>query len=367
MGIINSILTWVMKKRIHQIGLFIKYPYEVQEEIFRKLIQTASQTEFGRQYKFGEITTYNQFCSRVPIHSYEDIYPYINRLMRGEQNVLWPSEIKWFSKSSGTTNARSKFIPVSQEALEDCHFKGGKDLLSIYVNNFPETKLFDGKGLAVGGSHQINEFDPTATSYYGDVSAVIMQNLPPWAQFIRTPSLETALMNNWEEKIVRMANEATLDNVTHVAGVPTWTILLLQKILEIKGKSNITEVWPNLEVFFHGAVSFKPYKGLFQSIIPTTSMNYWETYNASEGFFGIQDRSNKEDLLLMLDYGIFYEFIPMDEIEKENPKTVTLDGVELNKNYALVITTNAGLWGLARGGRSRSPSARAGSRGSGSR
>lgn len=344
MGLINSILTWVMKKRIHQIELFIKYPHDVQEEIFRKLIQTASQTEFGRQYKFNEINTYDQFCSRVPIHSYEDIYPYINRLMRGEQNVLWPSEIKWFSKSSGTTNARSKFIPVSQEALEDCHFKGGKDLLSIYVNNFPETRLFDGKGLAVGGSHQINEFDPTATSFYGDVSAVIMQNLPPWAQFIRTPSLETALMNNWEEKIIRMANEATLDNVTHVAGVPTWTILLLQKILEIKGKKNITEVWPNLEVFFHGAVSFKPYRNLFQSVIPSSRMNYWETYNASEGFFGIQDRSNKEDLLLMLDYGIFYEFIPMDEIEKENPKTITLDGVELNKNYAMVISTNAGLW-----------------------
>lgn len=333
-----------MKKRIHQIELFIKYPHDVQEEIFRKLIQTANQTEFGRKYKFNEINKYDQFCSRVPIHSYEDIYPYINRLMRGEQNVLWPSEIKWFSKSSGTTNARSKFIPVSQEALEDCHFKGGKDLLSIYVNNFPETKLFDGKGLAVGGSHQINEFDPTATSFYGDVSAVIMQNLPPWAQFIRTPSLETALMNNWEEKIVRMANEATLDNVTHVAGVPTWTILLLQKILEIKGRENITEVWPNLEVFFHGAVSFKPYRNLFQTVIPSNQMNYWETYNASEGFFGIQDRSNEEDLLLMLDYGIFYEFIPMEEIENENPKTVTLDSVELNKNYAMVITTNAGLW-----------------------
>ncbi len=344
MGLINSILTWVMKKRIHQIELFIKYPNEVQEEIFRKLLQTASQTEIGKQYQFSEINTYEKFISRIPIHTYEDIYPYIGRVMRGEQNVLWPTEIKWFSKSSGTTNARSKFIPVSQEALDDCHFKGGKDLLSIYVNNFPETKMFDGKGLGVGGSHQINEFDPTASSYYGDVSAVLMQNLPPWAQFIRTPSLETALMNNWEEKIVRMAEEAMLENVRHIAGVPTWTVLLLQKILEIKGKKDITEVWPDLEVFFHGAVSFKPYRSLFQSIIPSDRMNYWETYNASEGFFGIQDRSNKEDLLLMLDYGIFYEFIPMEEFEKENPKTICLAGVELNKNYAMVITTNAGLW-----------------------
>lgn len=344
MGLINSILTWVMKKRIHQMELFMKYPDEVQEEVFRKLIATAATTEFGRKYHFGEITSYDRFVDRVPVHSYEQIFPYIERLMRGEQNVLWPTEIKWFSKSSGTTNARSKFIPVSPEALEDCHFKGGKDLLSIYVNNVPDTHLFDGKGLAVGGSHQINEYDPTNTSFYGDVSAVIMQNLPPWAQFIRTPSLETALMNNWEEKIERLAKETIFDNVTHIAGVPTWTILLLQRILEQRGKQNIREVWPNLEVFFHGAVSFKPYRSLFQSIIPDSGMRYWETYNASEGFFGIQDLSDREEMLLMLDYGIFYEFIPTEELDADTPKAVRLNQVELNKNYAMVITTNAGLW-----------------------
>ncbi|MDL5048601.1 GH3 auxin-responsive promoter family protein [Oscillatoria amoena NRMC-F 0135] len=333
-----------MKKRIHQMELFIKYPHEVQDEIFRKLIQTAKATEFGRKYDFGSIGTYGVFCDRVPVHSYEEIFPYINRLMKGEQNILWPSEIKWFSKSSGTTNARSKFIPVSQEALDDCHFKGGKDLLSIFVNNNPNTKIFDGKGLAVGGSHQINEFDPTASSHYGDVSAVIMQNLPVWAEFIRTPKLETALMSNWEEKIEKLARETVVENVTNIAGVPTWTILLIQRVVEISGMKNIAEVWPNLEVFFHGAVSFRPYRSLFQELIPKSGMVYWEIYNASEGFFGIQDQKHSEELLLMLDYGIFYEFIPMDEMDKENPRALRLSEVELNKNYAMVISTNAGLW-----------------------
>jgi len=333
-----------MKKRIHQIELFIKYPHDVQEELFKKLIQTAKTTEFGTRYDFPSINTYQQFAQRVPVHTYEQMFPYIERLMRGEQNILWPTEIKWFSKSSGTTNARSKFIPVSQEALEDCHFKGGKDLLSIYVNNYPETKIFDGKGLAVGGSHQINEFDPSASSYYGDVSAVIMQNLPHWAQFIRTPSLETALMGNWEEKIDKMARETANVNVTNIAGVPTWTVLLIQKIVELEGKKNILEVWPNLEVFFHGAVSFTPYRSLFKSLIPSNGMHYWETYNASEGFFGIQDQTNSEEMLLMLDYGIFYEFIPIEQLDTENPTLLRLDEVELGKNYAMVISTNAGLW-----------------------
>ncbi len=344
MGLLNSILTWVMKKRIHQMELFMKYPHEVQEEIFRKLVNTARFTEFGIKYDFASINSYRQFNDRLPVHSYEDIYPYIERLMRGEQNILWPSEIKWFSKSSGTTNARSKFIPVSEEALEDCHYKAGKDLISMYVNNYPNTKMFDGKGLGVGGSHQVNEYDPTATSHYGDVSAVIMQNLPLWAEFIRTPSLETALMSNWEEKIERMALETSEENVTNIAGVPTWTVLLIQRIVELKGAKNILEVWPNLEVFFHGAVSFTPYRGLFNKLIPDPKMTYWEIYNASEGFFGIQDQRNSEEMLLMLDYGIFYEFIPMEELDKPQPKILRLGDVELNKNYAMVITTNAGLW-----------------------
>ena len=333
-----------MKKRIHQIELFMKYPHDVQDEILKKLLQSAKNTEFGRKYDFNSIDNYEQFRERVPVSSYEEMFPYIERLMRGEQNILWPSEIKWFSKSSGTTNARSKFIPVSTEALEDCHFKGGKDLLSIYVNNHPDTKIFDGKGLGVGGSYQLNEYDSSATSYYGDVSAVIMQNLPEWAEFIRTPCLDTALMNNWEEKIEKMAHETADVNVTSIAGVPTWTILLIQKIVEAQGKKNITEVWPNLEVFFHGAVAFGPYRNLFKKLIPKKGMQYWETYNASEGFFGIQDLLNSEELLLMLDYGIFYEFIPVEELDAENPKAVRLNEVQKDKNYAMVISTNAGLW-----------------------
>lgn len=322
----------------------MKYPHEVQEEVLKRLLSTASFTEFGKKYSFDELVNYEDFKKRIPVHTYEQIFPFIERLMRGEQNILWPSEVKWFAKSSGTTNARSKFIPVSPEALEECHFKGGKDLLSIYVNNFPETKIFDGKGLAIGGSHQINEFDSSASSYYGDVSAVIMQNLPPWAEFIRTPSLDVALMGNWEEKIDRIAGSTAKVNVTHIAGVPTWTVLLLQRILELEKKDNIVEVWPNLEVFFHGAVAFRPYKNLFKSIIPSESMRYWETYNASEGFFGIQDQKDSDQLLLMLDYGIFYEFIPMEEWDKEYPDAVSLADVELGRNYAMVITTNAGLW-----------------------
>lgn len=333
-----------MKKRIHDIELFIKYPHDVQQELFKKLLSEAKNTEFGKKYEFKSIANYQQYKERVPVHAYETLFPYIERLMRGEQNILWPSEITWFAKSSGTTNARSKFIPVSPEALEDCHFKGGKDLISIYVNNYPETKMFTGKGLTIGGSHQINEYDPNANSYYGDVSAVIMQNLPLWAQLIRTPKLDVALMDKWEEKIEKMAAITSEENVTNLVGVPTWTILLIQRVLELKGKDNILEIWPNLEVFFHGAVAFTPYRELFKKLIPKADMNYCETYNASEGFFGIQDQKDSNELLLMLDYGIFYEFIPFDQINNSDPQTISLDEVEVGKNYAMLITTNSGLW-----------------------
>lgn len=324
--------------------LFMKYPHEVQDEVLKKLIAAGRYTQFGQKYSFEDLVNYEDFKKRVPVHTYEQLYPYIERLLHGEQNILWPSEVKWFAKSSGTTNARSKFIPVTSEALEDCHFKGGKDLYSIFINNYPNTKIFSGKGLAIGGSCRVNEYDPTSTSRYGDVSAVIMQNLPPWAEFIRTPSLEVALMDNWEEKIEKLARETARVDVTQIAGVPTWTVLLLQYILALEKKQSMLEVWPNLEVFFHGAVAFAPYKNLFKSLIPGDQMKYWETYNASEGFFGIQDQKDSEDLLLMLDYGVFYEFIPMEEVDKEFPDAIGLQDVEIGKNYAMVITTNAGLW-----------------------
>ena len=324
--------------------LFKKYPLEVQNELFEKLLKQAKDTEYGKKYDFASISSQTQFSERVPVVSYEELFPYISRIMKGEQNLLWPSETRWFAKSSGTTNAKSKFIPVSPEALDDCHFKGGKDLLSIYFNNNPQSKLFDGKGLAIGGSQQINQFDPTMSSYYGDVSAVIMKNLPLWAQFVRTPSLDIALMDEWEEKIERMAEATANENVTSISGVPTWSILLLQRILEIKNKATIQEVWPNLEVFIHGAVAFPPYKSIFQNLIGNPDMHFLETYNASEGFFGIQDSFNSDELLLMLDYGIYYEFIPFENIQQENPETLSLDQVEVGKNYAMVISTNAGLW-----------------------
>lgn len=344
MQFLNTILTWIIKKRITQMEHFMKNPHEVQSDMLKKLLSAARNTEIGKKYRFDEIASYDQFRNRIPTNTYEQLFPLIERTMRGEQNLLWPSEIKWFAKSSGTTNARSKFIPVSEEALEDCHFKGGKDLLSIYVNHYPETKVFAGKSLAVGGSIYNNEYDPSASSFYGDVSAVIMQNLPPWAQFIRTPSLDVALMSDWEEKIEKLAREALKSDVTNIAGVPTWTVLLLQKILDLERKDNVLEVWPNLEVFFHGAVSFKPYRTLFKSLIPFDRMVYWETYNASEGFFGIQDQPDSEELLLMLDYGVFYEFIPMEDLDSDSPKAISLADVQVGKNYAMIITTNGGLW-----------------------
>ncbi len=344
MKLINSIVSWALKKRIHQIELFLKYPHDVQDELFKTLISNGINTEFGKENGFSKIKNIEHYQKNVPINSYEKLFPYIERLMRGEQNILWPTEVKWFAKSSGTTNSRSKFIPVTTESLEECHNKGGKDMLSIYVNNYPNSNIFGGRGLAIGGSHQINEYDPTSTSYYGDVSAVIMQNLPLWAQIIRTPSLDVALMDKWEEKIEKMALETSKVNVTNLAGVPTWTILLIQKVIEITGKNSIMDVWPELEAFFHGAVAFDPYRALFKELIPNPDMHYMETYNASEGFFGIQDETDKTEFLLMLDYGIYYEFIAAEDIKDENPKVYRLDQVKTGKNYAMIISTNAGLW-----------------------
>jgi len=343
MALLHSVLSWLMKKRYHQIELFMKYPHEVQEEWLKRLINNGRDTEWGRKYDYKSISNYNDFVSRVPISDYEDLKPYINRLRKGEQNILWNSEIKLFAKSSGTTADKSKFIPVSQEALEECHYKGGKDMLSIYCNNYPDTLVFDGRGLAMGGSHRISEIN-NEIYYDGDLSALIVEHLPTWAEFIRVPKKSVALMDEWESKIEKMALTTINHNVTNMLGVPSWTLLLLRRILEITGKSNMLEVWPNLEVFFHGGVNFEPYRKQFEEIIPSEKMQYMETYSASEGFFGLQDQANSDELLLMLDYGIFYEFLPMDQLESENPKVLRLKDVELNTNYALVISTNGGLW-----------------------
>ena len=342
MPIINSIVTWLNFKRLYQINLFKKFPFDAQREVLFSLIDRAKDTEFGKKYDFNSIKSIEEFQQRVPVHSYEKIQPYVNRLMRGEQNILWPSEIKWFAKSSGTTSDKSKFIPVSRETLEDSHFRGGKDILAIYTQNFPETNIFKGKGLTLGGSHQINKINNE--SFYGDLSAILIENLPFWTYFIKTPSQEIALMSEWEEKLEKIADATIKENVTSIAGVPSWMLVLLRYVLEKTGKKNVLEVWPNLELFTHGGVSFEPYREQYAKLIPKENMNYLETYNASEGFFAIQDEPGTGEMLLMLDYGIFYEFIPMDEFDAENPKAVHIDDVKIGKNYAIVITTNSGLW-----------------------
>lgn len=340
MRIVDNIIKSLLTKRLPQIELFKKKPLEVQERILMKLVQKSQNTEWGKKYDYKHIKNPETFQQRVPVSSYEDIFPYIERMLRGEQNILWGSKINWFSKSSGTTNARSKFIPVSWESLRECHFRGGKDVLALYIANNPQTRFFWGRGLSIGGSFQTN---PEWTqSFFGDISAVVVQNLPKWAQALRTPPLEIAMLDKWEEKIEAMVKLTPKQNVTSILGVPTWTIVLLQKLLERENKSHIEEIWPNLEVFIHGAVSFKPYRELFKSLAP--SIHYLETYNASEGFFGLQDDISRDDMLLMLDYGIYYEFIPIHELENESPKVCSLDEVELGKNYAMLITTSGGLW-----------------------
>ncbi len=344
MPFLNSFFTWIIKKRVHQIELFKQYPNEVQRDVFFRLISDAKNTEFGKKYKFDSIKTYKEFQEQVPFSTYEQLFPYIERMMKGEQNVLWPTNINWFAKSSGTTNAKSKFIPVSQEALDESHFSGGKDLLAIYLNNNPDSLLFTGKNLSIGGSHQKNTLNPTGDSYYGDVSAVILQNMPLWAKYVRTPSEDVALLDNWEEKLERIAQETIDESVTSMTGVPTWTLLVLKRIMELKGASNILEVWPNLEVFFHGAVAFGPYKKVFKELIPSSKVAYMDAYNASEGFFGIQDNPTRDDMLLMLDYGIFYEFIPMSLSGVSESQPIPLWEIEVGKNYAMIISTNAGLW-----------------------
>ncbi|MCE2712415.1 MAG: GH3 auxin-responsive promoter family protein [Cryomorphaceae bacterium] len=339
----NSIFSWFIKKRIHQIELFRKYPVEVQSEWMEKLITTAKNTEFGKKFSFESHHSYESFSRDVPLQDYQDVEPFVQRLIQGEQNLLWPTETRWFAKSSGTSEQRSKLIPVTRESLEECHYKGGKDLLSLYYHHLPNRKLYNGKHLIVGGSAQINQL--SADSYFGDLSAIIVKNLPWWAEIRRTPSKETALLSEWEEKIERMAKETIEEDVYILAGVPSWTSVLAKRILEISGKSNLKEVWPNLELFMHGGVSFEPYRSYFQNLIPDPEMHYVETYNASEGFFGIQDQLDTNELLLMLDYGIFYEFIPMTHFDGTNSsKVIELSQVEVGVNYALVISTNGGLW-----------------------
>lgn len=338
----NAVFSWFITKRIHQIDLFRQHPVEVQNEVLQELVARGTDTEFGREHDFEKIRNASDFRSAIPIRTYEDFQPYIQRLQQGEQGILWPTKLKWFAKSSGTTSDRSKYIPVSKEALEECHYKGGKDLLALYYTTNPHAEVYAGKHLVMGGSSNIMPY--AKDCYTGDLSAIIIRNLPFWVELKRIPSKEIALMDNWEHKIEKMAKSTMEEDVRMIAGVPSWTLVLLKRIMEIRQTENILEVWPNLELFMHGGVSFKPYREQFDKLVKGKSLNYLETYNASEGFFGIQDRLVADDMLLMLDYGIYYEFMPLEELGKEDPQTLNLDEVELGKSYALIISTNAGLW-----------------------
>ncbi len=327
--------------RLWRIDYWSNHPVAAQREVLQGLVTAAQYTEFGKKYNFSKLFTIREFKKNVPVHEYDDIKPYILRMMEGEENVLWNTPVKWFAKSSGTTSDKSKFIPMSEESLYDNHFKASKDVLSNYYKNFPSSDLLTGKGLVVGGSHQIHKV--TEEIHYGDLSAVLMQNSPFWGQWLRTPELSVALLDEWENKIEKLAQITAGENVTSLAGVPTWTLILLKRILEIKGKSTIKEVWPNLELYINGGVSFVPYKDQFNRILGD-KINYLEIYNASEGFIAGQQSPDDDGLLLFTEHGIFYEFMPVEEYGKEKPETMGLKNVVPGKNYALIISTTGGLW-----------------------
>ena len=320
-------------------------PHEVQARLLRGLLARARRTEWGRRYGFGEPLSAAGFARRVPVSTYEQLYPELEKVLRGQPDVLWPGRPQWFAKSSGTTNARSKYIPVTPEALQHGHYRAGRDMLALSTHLYPRERLLAGKTLSLGGAHAPNPFRlQEVASRVGDVSALIMQLLPGWAEQLRTPPLRLALLDEWEAKIERIAAHVLRQDVRTLAGVPTWMVVLLRRVVALAGADDITQVWPNLRLFLHGAVAFGPYRELFRQLIPDARMRYLEIYNASEGYFALQDQPDSEDLLLLLDHGIYYEFLPADQWAAPDPRPVPLAEVELNRPYALVISTNAGLW-----------------------
>ena len=341
MKFLSPAISRLARLRNWRIEQWVQNPIAAQREVLQDLVTHGQYSELGRKYRMNKLFSIRDFKKAIPIHEYNDLKPYIDRLMKGEQNLLWDSPVTWFAKSSGTTSDKSKFIPITEESLEDCHYQAAKDLLSLYYNFNNESDLLTGKGLVIGGSHQISSLNEEA--HYGDLSAVLLQNTPIWSSWIRTPELSIALMDEWENKIEQLAQSTIHENVTSVTGVPTWTLVLFKRILEITGKLNMKEVWPNLELYVHGGVSFTPYKDQFKKILGE-GIHYMETYNASEGFFAAQDNLNEDGMLLFLQHGIFFEFMPLEEYGKPDPQTIGLKDVELNKNYALVISTNGGLW-----------------------
>lgn len=344
---LNSAFSWFIRKRMIHIELVRNQPVEIQRRLFSSLVASGQRTVFGQEHALDEVKNLREFRKRVPIRSYDELKPWIDRVRSGENNVLWPGETRWFAKSSGTSSERSKFLPVTEASLQGCHYKGGKDLLALFCHQRPDAALYDGKHLILGGSSSLHE-DQTGR-YTGDLSAIIVRNLPFWVEARRTPSRNIALMENWEQKVDAMARSTCKEDVRILAGVPSWMLVIAHRILDYTGAESLSEVWPNLQLFMHGGVSFSPYRSEFESIIGETKFpfDFLETYNASEGFFGLQDRIHEEDLLMMLDYGIYFEFLPVSEWNSKNPIALELRELEVGKEYALIITTNAGLWRYA--------------------
>lgn len=339
-GLVNKVMELLMRKRVQQINNFIQYPIETQEGILFNNLSIARNTEYGHLYGFEQIDSYASFCNQIPLVKYEDFEPFIEKARKGMSDISWRGKIKWFAKSSGTTNAKSKFIPISEESLEDCHYAAGKMMFAIYLNNHPSTEIFKNKNLRLGGSSEIYQKYDTL---FGDLSAILIDNLPFYAELRNTPNKQISLMSEWETKMKAISHAVIEEDIGCLTGVPSWMLVLLNNVLAETEKTKLDEVWPMLEVFFHGGISFKPYEENFKNLTHR-KLNFYEIYNASEGFFGIQDRSDSKDMLLLLDNGIFYEFIPMEEIDSANPKVIPLESVEIGKNYAVVITTNGGLW-----------------------
>ena len=339
---LTGIARYAFAPRQHKLEQHFTEPEALQHRVLQHLLRTAANTEYGRNHLFAKTKGYDDFVRNVPVNTYEELKADIDRMRHGEADVLWPGKVKWYAKSSGTTNDKSKFIPVSAEGLKNIHYKGGTDVVALYLQNNPKSRMFDGKGLILGGSHAPNY--NVAGSLVGDLSAILIENINPLVNLVRVPKKQTALLSDFEVKRDRIARECLNKNVTNISGVPSWMLSVLVRVLELSGKERLDEVWPNLEVFFHGGVAFTPYREQYKDVIRSSKMHYVETYNASEGYFGTQNDPADPAMLLMIDYGIFYEFIPLEDVGKENPRTFCLEEVELNKNYAMVISTSAGLW-----------------------
>lgn len=339
---ITSIARFYFHKRQKELERHGKEGVQMQAEVLKSLLDRASDTEYGRDHIFNMTRSYEEFAHNVPVNTYEELKGDIDRMRHGEKDILWPGVVKWYAKSSGTTNDKSKFIPVSDVGLENIHYQGGNDAVAMYLQNNPKSRLFDGKSLILGGSHSSNY--NVDGSLVGDLSAILIENINPIVNLVRVPDKRTALISDFEVKRDKIAEICLHKNVTNISGVPSWMMSVLQRVMELSGKQHLEEVWPNLEVFFHGGIAFTPYRKAYEQLITSPNMHYMETYNASEGFFGLQNDPQDKSMLLMLDYDVFYEFIPMDEFGKENPTVVPLEGVKVGVNYAMIISTSCGLW-----------------------